>query len=777
MNQNNYLRNIIKEETKSIRLESLLENCEKLKQDILNDRKKILAEAVTAMSRHKKLKKPFSIQPQERYKYQISNRWINGPWGENEKAEKLLYTFGAGSFALGNREHGIELDVKVKEVYYQEYWDEETKEVKTRKSEDKKPQMKAHDRLWFFVDGTVYSSMTLRTLGYDEAKDAAGKPVIRLWNSRRGNVQPEDRYFWENDDIAGQIDLLTPTGPAILTTKAPTGDKIEAPTNEVLDWIQLIMDFAGIIPGIGDIIDIINAMISFYRAKYRGEEGKWLEGMLSLAAAIPFIGSTIGIAGKSLKKGVGSISVGGKSFNKAWDNFIFGKVGDPKAADRAMKEFIKAGYLTEKQIARMVTGDEFGKIAKLMRKKSKQINGLFPGSKQIVAEFDKFAKNAEEANKALKEIYKISKQGDSVEYNRLFKKVSPGRQKQLQKRIAQRGEKTAGKTGGFISKVGHTLTVKQFNRLKRISGYPAKQSQRIARLMTDGFSKKIMKDPNKLAAVGMIEIQGKLGTQLGKNVDDFMVIVNNNRVYKEELEKILNKRHFSNLEDLNVQFKGKYNISSKLTDGKTWSSKNLTAKEMSSFFDAIRDKRLRSIGNESTNLAADELYRKMSTGISESAIENNNLFFNLHKADLSNNFKAMINPGFQWNRYDGLGTNVGGLIRNMDGSTRKWLDVLYNEATDLSEEMGWEARDDVNGVVLPLMKAAIWDNIPGDSKDGVKKILTSAKKIATATGQSVVDVVNTMANTIGVPSPIGADYGDTLATKMKAYGKAADTYD
>ena len=67
------------------------------------------------------------------------------------------------------------------------------------------------------------------------------------------------------------------------------------------DWkdnIQYIADFAGLIPVYGDIIDAINAIVYFIR-------GKFFEGVLSIIAIIPGVGSVIALPFKVLFKTLG----------------------------------------------------------------------------------------------------------------------------------------------------------------------------------------------------------------------------------------------------------------------------------------------------------------------------------------------------------------------------------------------------------------------------------------------------------------------------------------
>lgn len=72
---------------------------------------------------------------------------------------------------------------------------------------------------------------------------------------------------------------------------------------EWLDNVQTFFDYAGIIPVVGDAIDVINAVISFARAS---SEGKWVphavNGLLSVIAIIPAVGSALAIPLKAVFK-------------------------------------------------------------------------------------------------------------------------------------------------------------------------------------------------------------------------------------------------------------------------------------------------------------------------------------------------------------------------------------------------------------------------------------------------------------------------------------------
>ena len=69
-------------------------------------------------------------------------------------------------------------------------------------------------------------------------------------------------------------------------------------TEGVIDDVQSVLDYAGFIPGIGDALDAINAIIYMVRKK-------WVMGALSLVAVIPVVGSVIATPFKALHKLIG----------------------------------------------------------------------------------------------------------------------------------------------------------------------------------------------------------------------------------------------------------------------------------------------------------------------------------------------------------------------------------------------------------------------------------------------------------------------------------------
>jgi hypothetical protein len=140
-----------------------------------------------------------------------------------------------------------------------------------------------NDYIDFFEDGEAYSTNLGKELGYGALKQYPGAIVIF---SKKGETS-------ESDSVEGYITFESGkpkwnTGNPAATDNVP--DSVEG--------LQLALDVIGLIPGVGDIADILNAGISFYY-------GRKLEGFLSIIGAIPVVGSAIAIPLKAATKTIG----------------------------------------------------------------------------------------------------------------------------------------------------------------------------------------------------------------------------------------------------------------------------------------------------------------------------------------------------------------------------------------------------------------------------------------------------------------------------------------
>ena len=94
----------------------------------------------------------------------------------------------------------------------------------------------------------------------------------------------------------GSADLSKESAKSEEEMKVESEKKLKVEPESVLDGIQLALDAAGLVPGVGAIPDLLNASISALR-------GDWTAAGLSVLAAVPVIGDAA-IAAKFAQKGV-----------------------------------------------------------------------------------------------------------------------------------------------------------------------------------------------------------------------------------------------------------------------------------------------------------------------------------------------------------------------------------------------------------------------------------------------------------------------------------------
>jgi len=128
---------------------------------------------------------------------------------------------------------------------------------------------------------------------------------------------------------------------------------------DAIDVFQTALDWLGFIPGYGDILDAINAIIYFAR-------GKYLDGTLSLIAIIPLVGSGIKLSFKGAIQGAGGALAVSRIWRKAAN-------GSPDDLIKFYREAIASGKLDKVQLAAIAAkGDE---IAALLTKGKSYVKG------------------------------------------------------------------------------------------------------------------------------------------------------------------------------------------------------------------------------------------------------------------------------------------------------------------------------------------------------------------------------------------------------------------
>jgi len=157
----------------------------------------------------------------------------------------------------------------------------------------------------------------------------------------------------EDADIPNILGTISPVGVFIkneLYGQTPDEDK----RPQWLRYVQTVADFVGVIPVIGDAVDIINAAIYF-------AYGKTVDGILSLIAVIPIIGSAMALPIKGLLKAGGKLGneikmafgIGSKTgdFAKGFEYLANNGLLDPKhlpALEKGLAEIAAKGKAAAK---------------------------------------------------------------------------------------------------------------------------------------------------------------------------------------------------------------------------------------------------------------------------------------------------------------------------------------------------------------------------------------------------------------------------------------------
>jgi hypothetical protein len=196
----------------------------------------------------------------------------------------------------------------------------------------------------------------------------------------------------DKKDIKGAIELKNgkPTW-----TNVKDADKLDTEESWV-DYLQLALDIVGLVPGFGDIADIINAAISFGR-------GNWLEGFLSIIGAIPVVGSAISIPLKALLK----------TFSKAGDILKTAYRGR-KSADELWLFIKNSGKLGKRELGLLVKGMD--DVSDYITKFRKEADFVLPDSAgKALDEFAEFLKkNAVDAEQVFVTAGKNADEADKL---------------------------------------------------------------------------------------------------------------------------------------------------------------------------------------------------------------------------------------------------------------------------------------------------------------------------------------------------------------------------
>lgn len=275
-----------------------------------------------------------------------------------------------------------------------------------------------------------------------------GKQQVLIIMNQKHKIK--DPANLSDDDLKNIIGTIDQQGNFRANNKIEIDDDKRP---EWLRWTQTVLDWAGVIPVIGDAIDIINAAIYF-------AYGKTFDGILSLIAVIPVVGSAIALpirgAGKLLKNGIARVFKGVAKtgdLSKGFAYLVEKGLLDPKhipALEKGLRELAVKGKAAAKHpIVPDKLAKEIDEFASILAKTDAKKIGKIPG---------------EIGFKSAKEALAASKAATKANFWRRFNPLK----------------------GDF---------------LKKYAFWPESQVKRIAANLNQDFLTKMINNPDQLAAM------------------------------------------------------------------------------------------------------------------------------------------------------------------------------------------------------------------------------------------------------------------------------------
>lgn len=280
-----------------------------------------------------------------------------------------------------------------------------------------------------------------------------------------------------------------------------TQEKEKQDQKKAIDIFQTILDWAGFIPGYGDIIDAINAAIYFAR-------GKQLEGYLSLIAVVPVVGSGLKLGFKGAIQSIGGTIAFRKILKQAQAGNVTGLADFYRVA-------LDSGKLNKVQLSKLA---EYGdQVAKLLTSGKSSIGKLEQALKMDPASLRSVYKQIDELSLLVKNTTSVPvKQSFKIPGGKLIKKG-------LSKvgKLATTGINIAT-FGGFgiaknlVKKLG--VTKKELTQLRKAMDVRFVKQVENSTLLTTSLFKQL-KRPNSAQAVSELGVPPWLWSKQTKDID------------------------------------------------------------------------------------------------------------------------------------------------------------------------------------------------------------------------------------------------------------------
>jgi len=245
-----------------------------------------------------------------------------------------------------------------------------------------------------------------------------------------------------------------------------------------IDIFQTVLDWLGFIPGYGDIIDAVNAIIYFAR-------GKWIDGALSLVAVIPIVGSGIKLGLKGSVEALGGLY----KAEKIWAKAATGSVND---LANFYQEAARLGKLNSIQLRTMARkGDE---IAKLLKRGSAYVRKNESAIKAFGVDGQAVAKQMDDVSTTVRNLTVVPIERSFA--GKVIDKISSAGKKGAEGVINY--AKVMGRGGLALFTAGGSEAA--INLVKKL-GISKREMNLLKQTMDTRFIKKLEKSPLTLAGI------------------------------------------------------------------------------------------------------------------------------------------------------------------------------------------------------------------------------------------------------------------------------------
>ena len=672
MNSKNQLKQIVREEILNVKINNLQEHIQIARQE-----------------RSKNLIKEFYIEKKSTGdpNYVGSN---GRTWSGNENkadAEKLLQDLGARRMDLGANTYGYEIDADI--LTYTKPTDPEQKPILSKTGKK--------DRLWLYHYNEMWSTNHTRNLGWSkgytlEKQDEEGYISVDKNDFKDGEDSVIVLYATRADGsgknkkaIQGVLYNSKITGGVAINIK----QELVEPGNVMLDTIQTVMDFAGILPVIGDAIDAINAIIY-------GIRGKYIDMALSLIGIIPAIGSAIAIPLRAATKGVKGMRYA-KTMKRAFAAQDLQKAG--KALSAKQTKHIEE-FHTLLRRDDIIPAEILDQLPKAMGVLGGTIDGAAKAVRKIpISGVDDFAKVMDKYAELLKQ-HEVLGSGVTKQMKKApgFNPADAEKTVDILKGAEKAGAKIGTKTAKRLPRLLNGITLGILPKLRKAPWFPLKKINRISKGLERKFIKEFAGDPRRMTS--LIKMQpGKYAKNISK------------------LNKKMGTDAIAHLDKTLIKNLPKGSTVKSMGDFAKHVDK-MSSKEIMHFFDAIK-----------SNPAGAGYLKTFGDDIARLSMNKNNPAWNLYANNSMKNFAA-------------AGSTIGMKSADwfkLEGTFTKWLDVIWNEGQDIFEDLGLKKHDDAQGVIYHLTKESVKYAMPDFTADMAAKAPELAKK-AGKSGKNLVSI-------------------------------------